>query len=1199
MSFVHLHNRTQYTLLDGAMSPKALLQRTAEMEMPSVAVTDSCNLYCAVELYKSAKKYNVKPIYGAEIWLWPPGLKNLKQDDPDSGYQLVFLIENKIGYKNLCHLITTAIFDGMHYRPRIDFELLEKHNEGLIALSSGLNGPVGRALQTPTPEDYATEALNRIGGIFGKDRLYLEMQDYGLDNQTKMNEMCRSLSKKFDLPTVITNDCRYVEKYDVVTLDLLNCIARGQNIDNPDREMLQTDQQYIKSPEEMAELFPNDKAALDITLEIAERCNFKFQTDTYWFPATDPPDPNPPLPEGVKMDDPAYRVDTQANWEYFYRAYPPPKDFNMPDPEKEAIPKAIENAGNLCGYFEWYCEEGLKIRLKRVEKEKHEEYWERLKHEIKIIEQMGFPAYMLIVAEFINWSKDNHIPVGPGRGSAAGSLVSFSMGITDIDPMEFGLLFERFLNPERVSMPDIDVDFCQDRREEAIEHVRVKYGKELVSQIITYGKLQAKAAIKDVSRSLGIEFRAANDIAKLVPDELNITLDKALADPKLKAYANCSPLVKRVMTLAKRVEGMTRQTGVHAAGVVIADRPLVEHSPLYRDGPEGGPVVQYDMKSAESIGLIKFDFLGLKTLDQIRDAVEMIARNTGETIDISAIDLEDKKVYDMLCQGDSMGVFQVESAGMKRLLKRLKPNCIDDLIAILALYRPGPLSSGMVDSFIKCKHGEQEISYPHPKLEPILKSTYGSIVYQEQVMQIAQDLSGYSLGEADLLRRAMGKKKVEAMAEQKVRFIKGAVERKIEQQTADDIFELMAYFAGYGFNKSHSAAYGMVSYQTAWLKANHRSEYLAALMTIESGNSDKILMYITDCKRARLEILPPNVNKSMWYFDVLKNNRNQIRFGLGAVKSIGSNAVKAIVEAREKDGEFKSFINCLERIDYKRVNKKVLENLIKCGAFDWTKEKRREMLEGLPMAMAEAQRVQADKAAGQMSLFGAFATTMKVPELTLPAVGEWQISQKLTYEHEALGLFITGHPLDAFTDVEKKDRFVSLIDIASCPDHAEVSVAGIISERKIITRSNGSRIGIITLEDRTDSIECTLRNKALDKYERDIRTKSPVKIVGKIDRWSGESTIKVNSLIELAEIREQKSNSIDIKLNLDEIKSDKIEALHEIIQSNPGKSQITFYVSNPDKGFARLSCPHKISLSETLIHKVENLFQRADVIHIV
>jgi DNA polymerase-3 subunit alpha len=1187
MAFVHLHNRTQFSILDGAMRPAELAGRAAELQMGAVAVTDSCNLYGAVEFYEAAMAADIRPILGAELWLWPEGLEHLDPRAQDGGWQVVLLVENRAGYQNLCALLTDAIFDGMHYRPRADLKKLSAHSEGLIAMTSGLNGPLGTSCRGDL--EIGRDRISRLAEIMGPDHLYLELHDTGLPGQPEVCERARALAQSLGLDTVVTNDCRYIEATDAVTLDLLNAIAMGQTLDTPGRKTIPTDQQYVKTEQEMRELFPDDGAAIDRTASIADRCNFSFEMGTYYFPATTPPDAAETL---------ADQPDTDPNWAYFYQAFPPPRDAGLPGPE-ESPPPRPEGAGNMHGYFRWYGQLGLDKRLEKIEAEQHPVYQDRFNIECAIIEKMGFPAYLLIVAEFINWAKDHEIPVGPGRGSAAGSIVAWSMRITDIDPMRFGLLFERFLNPERVSMPDIDVDFCQDRREEVIHHVRDKYGAELVSQIITYGNLKAKAAIKDIARICGLDFNQANRIAKLVPDEVGITLDMALGEDRLRNQANDDPMVGRLISLAKRVEGMTRQTGVHAAGVVIADKPLIEHAPLYRDGPEGGPVVQFDMKSAEAVGLIKFDFLGLKTLDQIRDALALIERNTGEKIVLADLPLDDADTFQLLQRGDGLGVFQVESSGMRDLLTRLRPSTIDDLIALLALYRPGPLGSGMVDTFIDCKHGRQAVSYPHPSLEPILESTYGGIVYQEQVMQIAQVLCGYSLGEADMLRRAMGKKKKSEMDKQKKRFLAGAEANEVDPKIADDIFELLVYFAGYGFNKSHSAAYGMISYHTAWLKAHHRAEFMAALMSVEANNTDKVLQYIGDCKRAGIEVLPPDVNTSLASFDVPADHRSQIRFGLAAVKGVGEGAVTAIVEARtEAGGSFSSFMDFMERMDFSRVNKKALESLIKCGAFDWSGTPRRELFEVLTTAVAIAQQIQHDIASSQTSLFGGAMAQQVRPRLSLPDLGEWPTGVKLGMEREAVGFFVTGHPISQFADIIEHTATCTIDQLSRQPVDKEVAIAGMVSALRKTRTKKGSRMGFVTVDDELAGVECIFFSDAWALSERVLTAGQPLLIRGKLEKShrEGEETCKI--LAETAEllcdVRERRTRKIHLVVEHEELMP-RLGALADLLTNTPGTTPVHMHLRMPDLAWVSLQLSALVVPEDELFQNLEEIFRRADV----
>ena len=1196
MAFAHLHVHSQYTLLDGAVSPKDLVAKAQALGQSAMALTDRCNLYGAVEFYKAAQGQGLHPIIGAEITVQPEGLDF---EDPRGllgGWSLVFLAENLDGYHNLCHLITRAIFDGMHYRPRVDLELLRAHSQGLIALTSGLKGPVGRAVVQDHPEQ-ARQRIELLLEIFGPDHLFLELQDFGLPRQAEANQLCRELSQAMGVATVVTNPVHYLEPADVVTQHVLHAIAMGEAMDTPDRYHSPTDQAYLKSEDELRGIFPDDGAAIERSAAIAARCGFEFEFGTYHFPATTPPDTQPD-------------ADTDRNWAYFYKAFPPPQNFGLPDPAV-AIPPRPPGAGNMNGYFRWYAHEGLELRLQHIPEPEHPVYHARLERELGIIIRMQFPAYLLIVAEFINWSKDNGIPVGPGRGSAAGSLVAYAMRITDVDPIRFTLLFERFLNPERVSMPDIDVDFCQDRREEAIEHVRVKYGSPLVSQIITYGKLKAKLAIRDVARVASLTFNDADRIAKLVPNELNITLDDAMKEESFRVMVESDPRVKRVVNLAKLVEGMCRQTGVHAAGVVIADQPLVEYAPLYRDSADGGPVVQYEMKAAESVGLIKFDFLGLKTLDQIRDAVVLIERNTGESIDIALIPLDDPLPYELLSRGDSLGVFQVESDGMQKLLQRLQPQTIEEVIALIALYRPGPLQSGMVDDFVECKHGRKAITYPLPQLEPILEPTYGVVLYQEQVMQVAQLLSGYSLGEADLLRRAMGKKKKAEMDKQAVRFLEGAAKNDIPEATASHIFELLAKFAGYGFNKSHSAAYGLISYQTAWLKANHRAEFMAALMSIEADNTDKVLLYIRDCQRAGLQILPPDVNHSLTAFDVPADARSTIRYGMGAVKNVGTAAVEAIIQARvAQGGRFTDFGHFLDSVDLTKLNKRVLEHLIKAGAFDFTGMPRAAMFDGLDGAIRVAQRAQETRASGQTSLFG--GAVAPPPAYRFPDRGEWPTGERLAKEKDALGFFLSGHPLEPYMKdlarhtsctLEGLTRFASdhgLVANGGYRRKVEVSVAGMVSAARAIRSKRGGRMAFVTLSDPDSTVECTFFAEAWEQSREALQSEQPVIIRGRIELREGQEgpSIRAESAELAAEVLGRSTRAVVLQLEHRELDSARCGSLIALLQAHTGPCACHLQIDYRGQATVKLRFPqHRgVAPTDALRTEIEALFGRPDVI---
>jgi DNA polymerase-3 subunit alpha len=1180
MAFVHLHVHSQYSLLDGAVPIGSLAGAAKALGQNAVALTDHCNLYGAVAFDKSCKKEAISPVFGAGVWI--------RDDDgqadlgPNGGYHLLLLVKNQVGYHNLCALLTDAIFEGMHYKPMITVAKLARNSEGLIALTSGMRGPV-RSLLAEGKDDLAERNLNRLGTVFAQEDLFIELQDVGFEGDTKANAGCRRLSEATGFQTVVTNAVHYLTAFDVTTLELLQCIGQARSLSKNVETRPVSDQLYLKSEAEIRELFPDDGAAIDRTVEIAERCEFRFTYGTYFFPASTPPDVG---------------EETAANFAFFFNAFPPPLSFGLPETAEGFSPRP-EGAGTLDGYLRWYCVEGLKRRLERIDEAKHSAYWERLDVELEIVNSMGFPAYFLIVAEFINWAKDHQIPVGPGRGSAAGSIAAWSLRITDIDPIRFDLLFERFLNPERISMPDIDVDFAQDRREEVIQHTREKYGSEFVSQIITYGKLQAKMAVRDVARVCDLNFMEADRIAKAIPDELGITLEKAMGEERLAALIETDPKVRRTIQLARSVEGLTRQTGVHAAGVVIADRPLVQLAPLYRDGPDGGPVVQFEMKAAESLGLIKFDFLGLKTLDQIRDALALIERNTGEVIDLENVPEDDETTFDLLRAGDGLGVFQVESSGMRELLTKLRPSCLEDLVALVALFRPGPLSAGMVDDFIDRKHGRKSVEYMLPQLEPILNTTYGVVVYQEQVMRIAQELASYSLGEADLLRRAMGKKDMAEMDRQKARFVDGAVANGVEKKPAEEIFDLLAMFAAYGFNKSHSAAYGYISYQTAYLKANHRGEYMAALMSIEANNTDKVLLYIGDCRRAGMEVLPPDINESTAAFDVPKEHRRRIRFGLTAVKNVGTGAVEAIVEAREAcGGQFKSFMECLEGLDYKRVNKRVLENLVKCGAFDWTGIARSMLFGDLEGAIKEGQRRQADKVSGQTSLFGGVTPLAGNNDYRLIEQPEWPISKLLSFEKDAVGFFLSGHPVQAFVNEVERYTSCKIADLSKKKAGIEVAIAGMPSTMKVIRTRRGDKMAFVTLEDDTSSVEVVFFSEPYQNARAALESDQPILVKGKIDTKGDGDKIMGETVELLSDLRARGTQEVHLRLDWEELNADSITALERLLEASSGTctTRVCLMDAGRKEVVLKLGKRFAVSPDEELTDGMALIFRRNNVV---
>jgi DNA polymerase-3 subunit alpha len=1182
MAFVHLHVHSQLSLLDGTADPEDIGRAAARLGFQAIALTDTNNLFGAVAFYKSCKANKVRPILGAELHVQPEGVAHKDPRGLDGGFQIVALVEDEVGYRNLCWLVTEAIFHGIHYKPRVDLEQLAARRDGLVFLTGGLRGCGAEAMSAGRHDDALAE-IQRLCAAVGQERLYLELVDVGVPGQELINEGVRAAAGDLGLPTVVTNAVHYLEAEHAPTYEVLHAIAAGATLnDGAVAARCPTDQAYLKSEAEMRELFPHDGDAIDRTVAVAARCAFSFTFGAYHFPATTPPDV---APDGTQPD-------TEANWAYFYQAFPPPRDFPT---DRGGRPERPEGGGNLGGYFRWYARTGLRLRLQRIEPERHAAYWERLESELTMIIQMGFPAYLLIVAEFINWSKDEGIPVGPGRGSAAGSLVAWAMRITDIDPIRFELLFERFLNPARVSMPDIDVDFCQDRREEVITHVREKYGAPLVSQIVTYGKLKAKAAVRDVARVLGLSFVEADRLAKLVPETLGITLREALAEvDQLRALREGDPKIRRVIDLALGVEGIVRQTGVHAAGVVIADRPLVEYAPLYCDEPGGGPVVQYDMKSAELIGLIKFDFLGLKTLDQIRDAIAAIHELHGVVVDASAIPVDDAAAYELLQRGDTLGVFQLESSGMRELLGRLKPTVLDDLVALVALYRPGPLSAGMVDDFVDRKHGRKEVSYPLPQLEPILANTYGTIVYQEQVMQVAQVMAGYSLGEADLLRRAMGKKKKEEMDQQKERFLSGSVQNGIDVRKADDIFELLAKFAAYGFNKSHSAAYGYISYQTAWLKAHYRPEFMAALMTSEAANSDKVIAYLHDGKAHGIQIAPVCVNRSRKAFSAEhRDGARFIRVGLCGVKNVGDTSIDAILEARVAGGPFTSAFNFFERLDHKRMNRRVFENLIRAGALDVFGESRAALMASLDAVIGAALRVQEEKAAGQASLFAALPQSG--PAFRFPDLPELPLSERLQGEKETLGLYLTGHPMTVHRSDVKRFATSTITALDRVEPDTEVRVAGLAADVRVVKTKRGDKMAFVRLEDEQGVVEAVFFADAWSRSQRVLEAGGAVLVTGQVEQRDGEAKLRASGVESLEEVRGRSTRSVAFALRIEELAGNRLPRFRALLDELRGSCAARVDV-RVDDVVAELKLPFPVDPSSVLEERVSALFGRSDVV---
>lgn len=1014
--FIHLHVHTQYSLLDGACRIEGLVNKAADNKMSALAITDHGNIFGAIDFYKAAKKAGVKPIIGCEAYV-ASGHRNEKT--PQSYTNHLTLFSRDIdGYKNLLKLVSAGYLEGFYYKPRMDKQLLAQHAKGLMAASGCLKGEVASYLMRG---DYnaALKAADELSNIFGPGNFYIELMDHELIEQKKVNQDLLKIARELKLPVVATNDIHYLEHDQHAAHETLLCIQTQTVLTDPKRMKLASDNFYFKTPQEMAAQFHWAPQALRSTLEIAEKCNLKLDFDQYHLPRYDPPD--------GKL--------------------------------KEV-------------YFRELCEEGLIRRYGQ----KTPELSVRLEHELATIEKMGFISYFLIVWDFIHYAKSKGIPVGPGRGSAAGSMVSYLLGITDLDPLKYKLLFERFLNPDRAGMPDIDIDFCYERRGEVIEYVSRKYGKDNVAQIITFGTMQAKAAVRDVGRAMDMAYSEVDRIAKLIPNDLGITIDKALqVEPQLRGLIETDRIAKQLIDTAQVLEGLNRHSSVHAAGVVISDKPLTEYVPLCK-GTDGQITTGYDMDGVSKIGLLKMDFLGLRTLTVIDEAIKLIKRTRGIDVDINTITFDDKKAYEMLSAASSFGVFQLESAGMRDLLKKMKPSQFEDLVAILALYRPGPMGSGMLDDFIKRKRGEAPIKYPHAKLEGVLRDTYGIIVYQEQVMQIANVLAGFSMAQADDLRRAMSKKIVDVMEKVRQQFVIGCQKTSnISEFEANKLFDLIDYFSGYGFNRSHSAAYALITYRTAYLKANFPVEFMCALLTSEKDNTEKVVEYVKEASVMGIKVLPPNINTGLAAFNVI--GERVIDYGLLAVKNVGGLAIESAVAERQKNGPFQSIFDFCNRVDLRLNNRKVVESLIKCGAMDGFKLFRSQLLAMSERALEVGIKSQQEQETGQISFFsmgndsGGFNKNIE----SVPDIKEWPQSQILGYEKELLGFYLSGHPLDRYKNEIAEFSDCTTKSIRKVIDGQEVKIVALLKAVKLTTtKKTGERMAIIRLEDVEGELEAVI-----------------------------------------------------------------------------------------------------------------------------
>ncbi len=1233
MSFVHLRVHTQFSLLEGAIRLDDLFEKVTAMGMPAVAITDTNNLFGAIEFTNAAKKAKVKPIIGCEVFYAPAGRNAVAQmagGGVASGpkvHRLVLLCRNFQGYQNLCQILTRGYLDapppqkGQASTPRfmVEKDLLDQHGDGLMVLSGCLRGEIPYKLLTGD-EKGATDSLLWFKKRFGED-FYLELLETGLPEQAAVNEQLFQLGQKHGVACVATANAHYLDPKDAEAHEVLLCIEQGRNLDFDRPKSLVPSEFHFRSPERMREIFERFPGVCDETLRIADKCDVKF-------------------PFNDEKGRTVYR---------------------LPNFRPEGVSKDAEF--DLIAYFREQSQQGLRERFEEpgfAEKraaadwaQKEPEYWERLDGELRMIEKTGFSGYFLIVSDFIKWAKANDIPVGPGRGSGAGSLVAWCLKITDLDPIQFGLLFERFINPERISMPDFDVDFCQDRRGEVIEYVERKYGKANVCQIITFGKLQARAAVKDVARVLGLSFADSDAITKLIPEELGITLPEAIEkEPRLREKMEQEPKTQKVMEYALKLEGLYRNAGIHAAGVIITEEPVVTWSPLY-SGKDGDVVCQYDKDSAEKIGLVKYDFLGLKTLTVIDYAVKLIraAAEPGSVeagFAIEKIRYDDQKVFALIASGDTDGVFQVESSGMKDLCMRMVPKHIDDLTAIAALYRPGPLGSGMVDTYVECKHGRKPVVYEVPQLEKILKETYGVMLYQEQVMQVARELAGYSLGQADLLRRAMGKKKPEEMAAQRELFVKGAVANSLDPAKAELIFDLMAKFAEYGFNKSHSAAYGVVTYQTAYLKAHYPEEFMAALMTTEMDNTDKITKYIADAKAHDIPILAPDVNHSQRRFSVEKVTqdgvtRKGIRFGLEAIKGVGGSAVDAIIEGRQA-GPFRNALDFCTRVPTRKANKKVLESLTLAGAFDTIAEvNRASLFASLETLLKYAGDEQEERELGQNSLFDTFTADEVKPAIPMAQVfkqeEDWPRSKKLIEEKKVVGFYVSGHPLDTWqkiceewlgwstekikswaqqkaeAEAKKRAAAASSADAGFGGQDAgnswmarqrapktEVRLGGLIGEMREVMTKKGSRMAFGQVEDLLGRVEVVFFPEAYqncqDMLRRAAAEAEPLLVVGDIEVGEEAPKILVKSLEWVAEAHRNRVQQIVLKIDPSATSSSQLRELKKSFIEHRGKCPVR--IQFVDKKFrTRLDLPRTVGVAATpqMVEAVKKIFGR-DVVQL-
>lgn len=1118
-TFVHLHVHSEYSLLDGACRIDALLDRVQELGMQSIALTDHGVMHGAVEFYKKAVARGIKPILGCEVYVARGSMKE-KGGRQDKPHHLILLAENESGYRNLLYLVSAAQLEGFYYKPRIDKELLRSRNEGLIALSSCLGGEVAnRVLQGDL--EGARKAALEYKEIFGPDRFYIELQDHGQLEQKQVNQHLIRMARELALPLAATNDVHYIRREDAPIHDVLLCIQTGKTLDDTDRMRFPSDEFFLKSADEMSDLFRHVPEAIENTARIAERCQLTLDLGATHLPS-----------------------------------------FQLP-------PGYDENS-----YLAHLCAQGVRERYG----EPDEAVNQRLDYELSVIRQMGFAGYFLVVWDFMKFAHDNGISTGPGRGSAAGSLVAYALRITDVDPLRYNLLFERFLNPERVSWPDIDIDFDYERRGEVIDYVTRKYGTDRVAQIVTYGTMAARAAIRDVGRVMNLPLPEVDRVAKLVPNSLHMTIDKALAlQPDLLAIYEENQTVKRLLDTARAIEGFPRHSSIHAAGVVISKEPLTDYVPLLR-GADGGAVTQYAMEDLEAVGLLKMDFLGLRNLTIIDHAVEMIKQGHGVAIDFAQMEMDDAVTFDLLAKGDTDGCFQLESNGVKNVLRELKPTSFEDIVAVISLYRPGPMEN--IPAYIGAKHGKQPIVYPHPDLEPILRDTYGIIVYQEQIMQIASLMAGFSLGQADLLRRAVGKKKRDVLQEQRDMFVAGCLRNGYPEQTANEVYDLIVRFADYGFNRSHAVAYAVIAYRTAYLKANFPAEFMAALLTSWLHSSGKVAQYIDDCRRMGIRVLPPDVNHSSYRFTVADG---QIRFALSAIKNVGIAAIQTIVQARQK-GSFADLLDFCRRVDTRSCNRRVIESLIRSGAFDYQGKGRRPLLLALDDAVETGIRLQKEKDAPQISMFGMMDNSGKTERLAYPEVEDFSAAERLEMEKELLGLYVSGHPLDRYRAAMARFANIRLAELPELEDGSTTVIAGRVRRLKQVQTRKGQTMAFLELEDLTGAAEVIVFPSVFDEAKGILQTDEVIVCKVKL-QWQEDEEIKLiaESIRILPTAPEE---TLFIKIDRNNQDPSRLRTLKACLLRFPGETPVVLYYAG-----SRTSrqITEQVSLKPALLDEIERI----------